>query len=153
MEIHKASEKDIETVKSITHDTIKAVYPHYYPKGAVDFFLKHHCRENIIRDIKSGIVYLIAGENGDIAGTVTVPENSITRLFVLPEYHGKGIGGELIRFAEELIAKDHNDIVIDASFSAKPIYLKKGYVPIEYHTIETDNGDFLCYDIMKKEIR
>lgn len=152
MKIQKAVEKDIETVKRITHDTIKLVYPHYYPTGAVEFFLKHHSDEHIMRDIKSGTVYLLTDENGETAGTVTVPGNSITRLFVLPKYQGKGFGGELIRFAEELIAEKYTDIVIDASFSAKQIYLRKGYKFVEYNMIETDNGDFLCYDVMEKEL-
>ena len=152
MKIQKAAEKDLETVKRITHDTIKLVYPHYYPTGAVEFFLKHHSEEYIMHDIKSGTVYLLKDEDGETAGTVTVSENSITRLFVLPNYQGRGCGSELIRFAEELIAEKYTDIVIDASFSAKSIYLRKGYKFVEYNMIETDNGDFLCYDVMKKEL-
>lgn len=152
MKIQKAAENELETVKRITHDTIKFVYPHYYPEGAVRFFLEHHSEEHIICDIKSGKVYLMKDENGEAAGTVTVDENSITRLFVLLKYQGRGFGSELIRFAEELIAEKYSDIVIDASFSAKPIYLRKGYKFVEYNMIETDNGDYLCYDVMKKEL-
>lgn len=152
MKIKKAFEKDLETVKSITYTTIKAVYPYYYPTGAVDFFLKHHSDENIRRDIESGRVYLISDENGEIAGTVTIAENHINRLFVLPKYQGRGYGGELIRFAEEKIAEEYDNIEIDASFSAKSIYIRKGYKFAEYNLIKTDNGDFLCYDVMKKEL-
>jgi GNAT superfamily N-acetyltransferase len=152
MKIRKAYEKDFETVKSITHTTIKAVYPHYYPTGAVDFFLKHHSDENIRRDIEIGSVYLLSDENGEIAGTVTVAENHINRLFVLPEYQGRGYGSELIRFAEELISEKYAYIEIDASFSAKSIYIRKGYQFVEYNIIRTENGDFLCYDVMKKEL-
>ena len=152
MKIKKAFEKDLETVKNITYTTIKAVYPHYYPTGAVDFFLKHHSDENIRCDIESGRVYLISNENGEIAGTVTIAENHINRLFVLPKYQGRGYGGELIRFAEEKIAEEYDNIEIDASFSAKSIYIRKGYKFVEYNLIKTDNGDFLCYDVMKKEL-
>ncbi len=44
-----------------------------------------------------------------------------------------------------------NHIQIDASFPAKRIYKKRGYIETEYNMIETDNGDFLCYDVMKLE--
>ena len=57
MKIINAREADFGTVKDITQSTINAVYPHYYPKGAVDFFLAHHSDENIMRDIQNGDVF------------------------------------------------------------------------------------------------
>ena len=59
----------------------------------------------------------------------------------------------LIRFAEERIAESFDSIIIDASFSAKQIYLKKGYVPVKYNTIKCNGGDYLCYDVMIKKLR
>lgn len=38
-----------------------------------------------------------------------------------------------------------------AALPAKRIYLKHGYREAAYHIIETDNGDFLCYDEMVKQ--
>ena len=37
MDIITAKASDLKIVKSISHSTINAVYPHYYPAGAVDF--------------------------------------------------------------------------------------------------------------------
>lgn len=31
-------------------------------------------------------------------------------------------------------------------------YQRKGYVDKEYHAIQTDNGDYLCYDVMVKNL-
>jgi len=39
MNIKKAKTENFEDVKLITHETIKEIYPHYYPRGVVDFFL------------------------------------------------------------------------------------------------------------------
>lgn len=86
--IIKASAEDAEAVFTITHSTIKAVYPHYYPSGAVDFFLKHHSMKNILRDINAGEVWLLLTNAGGKAGTVTVNKNETNRLFVLPELQG-----------------------------------------------------------------
>lgn len=55
-------------------------------------------------------------------------------------------------FAESEIAKHYDEIILDASLSAKSIYLKRGYKEIEYHTIKTEQNDFLCYDIMRKQL-
>lgn len=47
----KATTSDFEIVKHITIETINSIYPHYYPCGAVDFFLNHHNDKNIKIDI------------------------------------------------------------------------------------------------------
>lgn len=150
MSIQIAQQSDFDIVKYITHTTIKENYPHYYPNGAVAFFLDHHNDENIKNDISSHCVFLYYDKEHKAVGTVTIKENEICRLFVLPQYQGNGYGKVLLEFAESKIAKNYNEITLDASLSAKPIYLKRGYKEIEYHTLKTEHNDFLCYDIMKK---
>ncbi len=152
MTITQAVPSDLETVKNITARTINAVYPHYYPSGAVDFFLSHHNDRNILTDIEKGNVYILNDADNMAVGTVTVKDNEICRLFVLPEYQGKGYGRELLNFAEKKISEKYSSIVLDASLPAKAIYLKKGYIPTNNHTIRTENGDYLCYDVMEKKI-
>lgn len=152
MTITKATPSDLETVKIITVKTINAVYPHYYPSGAVDFFLSHHNDRNILTDIEKENVYILNGTDNMAVGTVTVKDNEICRLFVLPEYQGKGYGRELLNFAEKKISEKYSSIVLDASLPAKAIYLKKGYIPTNNHTIRTENGDYLCYDVMEKKL-
>lgn len=150
MKIINAKEADFGTVKDITQRTIKAVYPHYYPKGAVDFFLAHHSDENIIRDIRNGDVFLLLTDDGQAAGTVTTEKNEINRLFVLPQFQGQGFGGALLRFAEERIAENYDKAELSVSLPAKAIYLKKGYIFKDYNAIKTENGDYLCFDNMEK---
>ena len=149
MNIKKATVDDLNTIKSITYRTIEEIYPHYYARGAVDFFLKHHSEENIEKDLKEEIVYLLEDE-GQKVGTVTIKGNEILRLFVLPECQKKGYGTGLLDFAEKKIAESYDEIIIDASIPAKRIYKRRGYQEIESHQIETDHGDFLCYDVMRK---
>ena len=151
MRLVKATISDLDDIRWITQTTIMAVYPKYYPAGAVEFFSKHHSDEKIKADIEAGYVYILEDE-GKGVGTVTVSGNHINRLFVLPECQHKGYGRYMMDFAEEKIAKEHKTIELDASFPAKRIYLKRGYKEIEYNTIETDNGDKLCYDVMVKEV-
>ena len=152
MKIVTAKEADFDTVKDITQHTIKAVYPHYYPSGAVDFFLAHHSDENIMRDIRNGDVFLLLTDDGQAAGTVTTEKNEINRLFVLPEFQGKGYGGALLLFAEERIAESYDKAVLSVSLPAKAIYLKKGYTFRDYNVIKTANGDHLCFDNMEKTL-
>lgn len=149
MEIIKADMSYFESVKQITHDTINAVYPHYYPAGAVRFFLDYHSSENITKDIEEGKVYLLMND-GIPAGTVSINGNDIGRLFVLPEFQGRGFGSELLRFAEKLVFSEYDEAVLSSSFPAKQIYLNKGYIPADYHILDAF-GDHLCFDNMKKK--
>lgn len=151
MNIIKAAAKHLEMVQEITCETIKTIYPHYYAKGVVDFFLAHHSSENILRDIQSGIVFLLC-EDERMVGTVTIKNNEICRLFVLPQYQKCGYGKTLLDFAEQKIAEQYDEIMLDASLPAKCIYQKRGFVETETKVIATENGDFLCYDEMRKYI-
>ena len=90
-------------------------------------------------------------EEGQPVGTVSLKDNDICRLFVLPEFQGNGYGRELIDFAEREIVKNYEETMLDASLPAKRIYLKRGYVEKESHIINANYGDFLCYDIMVKK--
>ena len=42
-------------------------------------------------------------------------------------------------------------MIWESSLPAKQIYLKRGYKETEYNLIKTENGDFLCYDVMRLE--
>lgn len=56
MEYIKATENDTEEILTIVQDTIRTIYPRYYPQEVVEFFCSLHCRENIAGDIKDGLV-------------------------------------------------------------------------------------------------
>ncbi len=150
MIICKAEKNHTDIVCSITHNTIRQIYPRYYPAGAVDFFIQHHQKERILNDILSGNVYILISNDSDTVGTVTINGNKINRLFVLPQYQGQGFGKALLDFAERVIFENYDKIVISASLPAKSIYLKRGYKETSFNTIAVNNGDFLCYDEMKK---
>lgn len=146
-----ATEKELNTIINIVRATIDEVYPHYYPAGAVEFFKNHHNEADILKDIRDGNVYLMT-EAEEYVGTVTIKENEIKRLFVLPGNQHRGYGRTLLDFAENRIAEKYAEVQLDSSFPAKAIYLKRGYIATEYHRIETETGDFLCYDVMKKTL-
>lgn len=150
MSIKQAVLSDVETIKKISTVTISKIYPHYYSRGAVDFFLEHHNKDNILKDVKKRCIFLYFDTSQNAIGTVTIKDNEICRLFVLPPFQRMGYGTELLDFAEKTIFKQYPKVIIDASLPAKKIYLKRGFKYTDFNTICTKNNDFLCYDIMEK---
>lgn len=149
MEIKKAGPADLAVVGDITHKTISAVYPHYYPPGVVEFFLYWHRDECILPDLSAGEVYLL-WEDGEAVGTVTLHGRELTRLYVLPEMQGRGYGRALLDFAEEAIGRACGRIVLEASLPAAVLYWKRGYRVVDCRAERQKNGDVLCWDIMEK---
>ena len=118
----------------------------------MDFFLGHHNEDNILSDIEMNRVFLYFDAAQNAIGTVTIKKNEICRLFVLPSRQGMGFGTELLNFAEKIISFQYSKIVLDASLPAKQIYLKRGYKETEFNIIATRDNDFLCYDVMEKQV-
>lgn len=147
--IRLANSSDIETIIHVVKHTIEMIYPKYYPQGAVKFFINHHCFEHVEKDIQQHIVYVLEVEH-EIVGTLTIKENEICHLFVLPKHQGKGYGRQLLEFAEEQVAKMYSTVKLASSLPAKAIYLKKGYQETSYHKLDTGYGDYLCYEEMEK---
>lgn len=152
MGINQATLSDLNIVKNILEVTISEIYPHYYPSGAVEFFLEHHSENAILKDIELNCVFICYDAHHNAVGTITIKLNEICRLFVLPSYQGMGYGTKLLDFAEKTILGQHPKIVLDASLPAKGLYLKRGYEITESHTITTNNNDFLCYDVMEWKV-
>lgn len=149
--IQLAKNTDLETVLHITKDTISKIYPKYYAKGVVAFFLQHHKQDNVLDDIENGRVWLLE-DDGCFVGTVTIKENAVNRLFVLPEFQSHGFGSKLMDFAEVKITENYSQIHIDSSLAAKEMYLKRGYKEKRTCKIVADNGDILVYDEMEKPV-
>lgn len=139
-----------QSLQSLLERTILHTYPFYYAKGAVDFFICRHNLWAIQSDIMNSQVYVYE-INDEIIGSVTVKQDEIYRLFVLPEYQHRGYGEELLTFAEKKLTEKNVLLRLDASLPSKDFFLKRGYKEKAYRKIQLDTGDFYCYDVMTKK--
>lgn len=138
-----------QQVAEIVRETITEIYPHYYPKGAVQFFLDLHSPEGIEKAWGKEEIYLLKNRD-TVLGTGSIGGNEICRLFILPGFQGMGFGGRLMDFQESEIFKYSSSVCVDVSFPAEGMYLKRGYRIASFEKTETGNGDFLCYHTMEK---
>lgn len=151
MEYRKALEKHIDNVFNIVQNTVTTVYPKYYPKEVVDFFCQLHSRENITKDIKNGNVGVLVVDNR-IVGTGSREDNHITRVYVLPEFQGKGYGSFIMQCLENTISEQYNTVMLDASLPASHLYEQRGYRTIKHEKWNVEHGVVLVYEVMEKTL-
>lgn len=141
----------IESVCNLVQDTIKTVYPKYYPLEVVDFFCELHSKENITNDILSENLYVLY-DNDILVGTGSFRENHITRVYVSPEHQGRGYGTYIINQLEKSIKGSFDVAVLDASLPAVMLYEKLGYKTIKHNKYPVKNNAVLIYEVMVKNM-
>ena len=146
-----AKTEDLQTVYDVVQNTIKAIYPKYYPKEVVDFFCEHHSIDAIAKDIENGCVSVLK-INEEIVATGCFVENHITRVYVLPEYQKKGYGTYIMKTIEAQIGEKYDKAYLDASLPAAALYEKLGFSTIKHERYPVENGMILAYEVMEKEL-
>lgn len=151
MEYINACREDCERVYQLVQNTIKTIYPKYYPNEVVDFFCELHNKENILKDIENGCLGILI-VNDNLVGTGSYNENHITRVYVSPEYQKKGYGSYIMHCLEIKIAKKHSIAYLDASLPASCLYEHRGYKTVEHKKWNVKNDVVLVYEIMEKHL-
>lgn len=150
MEYKKATEENTREITMLVRETITGVYPKYYPKEIVDFFLALHTEKNIGKDIRSGNTYVLY-DGQCLAGTGSLEGDHITRVYVAPRFQGKGHGSIIIKKLEEKIFSEFNKVVLDASLPACHLYETLGYRTSRHESWTVENNVILVYEVMEKE--
>ncbi|MFI3225877.1 MAG: GNAT family N-acetyltransferase [Clostridia bacterium] len=151
MQYIKATKQNLSQIYSLVQETIKSVYPNYYPQTTVEFFCELHSEDNILKDIEAGNVYILLIDNTLVA-TGSYIDNHITRVYVLHNSRGKGYGRYVMDKLEESISYSYSTVYIDSSLPAALFYENRGYKTKKHHEYPLDNNVVLVYEIMEKSI-
>ncbi len=151
MEYIVATEQDVEQITALVQETIKTIYPKYYPKEVVDFFSELHCFEKISKDVVDGKVGILKADN-EIIGTGCFKENHITRVYVKPSAQKQGYGSYIMECLEREISLQYDTVNLDASLPACCLYEKRGYKTVKHERWNVENGVVLVYEIMEKRL-
>jgi len=123
--------EELQAVYDVVQQTIKTIYPKYYPMEVVDFFCQHHSRDAIAEEIKNGYVSVLKID-GTIIATGSFMDNHITRVYVLPKYQKKGYGTYVMKNIEDQIGEKYDKAYVDASLTAAALYEKLGFVTVNH---------------------
>ncbi len=151
MKYIKATEKHVEKIFQLVQDTIKTIYPKYYPREVVEFFCQLHSKENILKDIQNGSVGILLKDNV-IVGTGSFEDNHITRVYVAPRFQKQGFGSYIMQWLENEIGQRYDTVYLDASLPASCLYEKRGYKTMKHSKWLVKNGVILVYEVMEKQL-
>lgn len=152
MEYRLAKYEDAKYIHEIVQDTVRKVYPKYYLPEIVDMFCEFHSRKKIEEDIGNGKTYVLS-ENNKIIGTGTTDGNHITRVYVLPDFQGKGFGSFIMDQLEAELREQYDTAEIDASLPACRLYYDRGYKTKDHGIWECAGGVIQVYEIMEKKLK
>lgn len=149
MDYVTARPEDARRIYELVQATVNAIYPQYYPEEVVEFFRQHHSLERVTVDVEKGQVGLLL-KHGRPVGTGSRVENHVTRVFVSPEYQGRGYGSLIMARLEEEIGGEYKCARLDASLAAVRFYEHRGYRTVGHEQIPVGNGKMLVYEVMEK---
>lgn len=152
MEYLKATNDMVDSVNEIFQLAIKTVYPKYYPKEVVDFFLNHHSKEHTAEGIATGNMYVLVEEE-KIIGVGCYDQNHITGVYVHPEYQKKGYGTFIMQKLEDSIKQNYDVAILESSLAAVFMYEKRGYKTVSHGFYDLENDVKLVYEVMEKKLR
>lgn len=154
--LRRAQAADAQRICELVQQTIREIYPLYYPAAVVSFFGSLHSLDAITADIASKTVLLL--EDGKrLVGTGTLSGNHITRVFVAPRCQGQGYGTALLDKLEAVAGSQTDTVLLDASLPAARFYEHRGYSVTHHELFEvrTQTGSLeavLVYPLMQKTL-
>jgi GNAT superfamily N-acetyltransferase len=148
--IRNYNKKDLERLKFIVHTTVEKAYTGIYPQEAVEYFLNLHSKENMEEDIPKGFTFMLELE-GEIIASGSIVGNEIKRVFVLPEYQGRGYGKKIMARIEKIALRNGiRRVELCASLPSKDFYLALGYEIVRFtHLLVNNNKKLEYYDMEK----
>jgi GNAT superfamily N-acetyltransferase len=148
--IREYNKKDLERLSFVVNTTIHKSYVEFYSPEAIEYFLKLHAKGNMKKDIPNGFTFILELE-GKIIGTGSIVGNEVKRVFVLPDYQGKGYGKKIMtKIEKKALTNGVLRLELCASLPSKDFYLALGYKIVRFtHFLVNNNKKLEYYDMEK----
>ncbi|SCI94231.1 Predicted acetyltransferase [uncultured Clostridium sp.] len=135
MQVRRFRAEDAKAVSALVRRNFMEVNIQDYPLCEMQALSKAYSPEKILEIAGQAHTYVVTDDGEQIVGTGSITsywgsqtESILLTIFVLPEYHGRGIGRRIIQALEgdELFLRARR-IEIPASITACRFYEKMGY--------------------------
>lgn len=123
-----------EQVNAVITEVFNKYIAQYYTKEGLERFYDYISIDNINKRIKRSSFILVACENEKVIGVIEIrDDNHISQLFVMTDYHKRGIANNLVMLALAKARKNNifiRFVGVNASPYAVNFYKKLGFVAI-----------------------
>ena len=114
-------------VRSISESCFK---DHQNDPKRLESWLRNKTPENVKSWLEINRTYCAISQSGTVVGVLQInSENRILLNYIDPSYSNKGIGTKLLRKLESDIGKGE-EIVVESTETAKPFYIKSGFIAL-----------------------
>lgn len=156
MEIKSADSTDCIGISSLVRESFNEINSKDYEPEQIRAWTKAASARNILYRIQDReLRNFLAIEDGEIIGYVSVStkEAIVKSLYIKPSQIGKGIGSELLKFAE-MLTQDHGKthMELNSSLTAVDFYKNKGYEETKKIDINIEGVKIPVIQMIKKLI-
>ena len=134
----------------LIRQTIVEEYSEFSASDVIDYFLSYNQPDNILTDSKKGYTALCFIDN-KLAGSGSLVNNNLRRVFVLSEYQRIGIGTLIMKHLENKAIENRLDFTeLYAMMSSVGFYKTLGYRELAQCRYKTFGSNFVNYIRMVK---
>jgi ribosomal protein S18 acetylase RimI-like enzyme len=161
--ITRLSDNDIGTIFSLAHRIWHIHYPGIITVEQIDYMLKLGYSPEVIRDeiMSKGVTWLAIMDGDNMIGFASAGSYGegvmkLHKLYLLPEYHGRGIGARALNEVEHIAQAAHAArLVLNVNkHNTKAIqaYQRAGWCVAEEVCVDIGNGFVMDDYVMVKDL-
>ncbi|MFO0994452.1 MAG: GNAT family N-acetyltransferase [Hyphomicrobiales bacterium] len=140
--IRPATANDAAAIFAITRASVEGLAANHYTPQQIDGWMGDRTPETYANDARSGRIK-VAEVSGRPIGYVDAVQGEITRLFLLPEFSGHGIGKRLMLVGLEMARAGHTgSLRIEATRNTEAFYERFGFRRVGTGIFAGRNGDW-----------
>ncbi|UCF11733.1 MAG: GNAT family N-acetyltransferase [Thermoplasmatales archaeon] len=150
--IKEIYEEDLINVKYLIDEVSDFAYKSLIPKEGYEYLKNNLWGLDVLKkDAKEGYT-IVVKDDDKIIGTGTIVGDYISKVYIKPEYHGRGLGKLIVKWLEDK-AKSNGvkTIFLASNVYAEKFYTKLGYTTTENREMSTPNGYVFKLSWMKKD--
>jgi GNAT superfamily N-acetyltransferase len=126
IEVRRACAEDVEAVRDIVLRAVRETNARDYPASVIDR-LASTLPEAVASRLKESQAY-VAVVDGQVVGTARLNGDTVSSVFVCPDYQGQGIGTKLMDAIESIAdVQPGRALILQSSITAQAFYAKRGF--------------------------
>ncbi len=132
MKIRKYKSRDAKEVARVISNTFASFNNKEGTKKAVNRYITNYSPKKDVKELHKSFertpIHFVALDKNKVIGIIRGNKNRVVNLFILGDYHGKGIGKDLLNIFEKEIKKYGSKLIkIRSSLYAVNFYESQGY--------------------------